>query len=64
MKIEKGNVIRLSLSAVCFFVYLINLGIDKLLGEVRLIDVKIIMIIVSFGKNDFFIIFLFKLIFF
>lgn len=49
----------MSLSVVCFFVYIINLGIDKLLGEVRLIDFKIIMIIVSLGKNYFFVIFLF-----
>ncbi|MDE5122404.1 MAG: CocE/NonD family hydrolase [Trichodesmium sp. St19_bin1] len=52
MKIEKGNAIRLSLSAACFPAYLINPGIDKSPGEVRLIDAKIITITVSSGKND------------
>ena len=51
MKIQKGNAIRLSLSAACFPGYLINPGIDKPPGEVRLIDAKIITITVSSGKN-------------
>ncbi|MGB3512512.1 MAG: CocE/NonD family hydrolase [Microcoleaceae cyanobacterium] len=52
IKIEKGNAIRLSLSAACFPAYLINPGIDKPPGEVRLIDAKIITIIVHSGENN------------
>ncbi len=52
MKIEKGHAIRLSLSAACFPSYLVNPGIDKPPGEVRLIDAKIITITVSSGKNN------------
>ncbi|MCL2925817.1 MAG: CocE/NonD family hydrolase [Trichodesmium sp. MAG_R04] len=52
MKIKKDNAIRLSLSAACFPAYLINPGINKSPGEVRLIDSKIITITVSSGKNN------------
>ncbi len=52
MKIEKGNAIRLSLSAACFPAYLINPGIDKPPGEIRLIDAKIITITISSGANN------------
>lgn len=52
IKIEKGNAIRLSLSAACFPAYLINPGIDKPPKEVQLIDAKIMTITVSSGKNN------------
>ena len=52
MKIDKGKALRLSLSAACFPAYLINPGIDKPPGEVRLIDAKIITITVSSGKDN------------
>lgn len=52
MKITKSHAIRLSLSAACFPAYLINPGIDKPPGEVKLIEAKIITVTVSSGKNN------------
>lgn len=52
MNIVAGNALRLSLSAACFPAYPVNSGTDKPPGETRLIDAKIMTIIVKSGGEN------------
>ena len=51
MKLSQGNSLRLSISAACFPAYPVNPGTGKFPHETRLIDAKIITVLLYSGED-------------